>query len=224
MVCKAVEERSGHLGVAKDGGPFTEVEVGGYDDRGALVEAADEVEQQLAAGLGERKVAKLVEDQEVEAAQQVSRAPLPVGTSFGIELVHQVDGVEEPSSFASPDAGPGDAHGKVGFAGPGATDEHDIALLFKEIPGGQVAHQRLVDRRALEAELVDLFRQRQFGDGHLVFDRGRLLLADLGVKQVTDDLLRFMLPLHRRGDDLIVGGLHAVELQLARRAGGTPKA
>ena len=32
MVGKAVKERSGHLGVGKDGGPFTEVEVGGHED------------------------------------------------------------------------------------------------------------------------------------------------------------------------------------------------
>jgi hypothetical protein len=37
--------------------PFTEGEVGGDDDRGALVEAADEVEQELAAGLGEGQIA-----------------------------------------------------------------------------------------------------------------------------------------------------------------------
>ncbi len=78
-------------------------------------------------------------------------------------------------------------------------------------------HQRLVDRRFLEAELVDLLRQRQLGDCHLVFDRARLFLADLGIPQVADDLLRLVLTLHCRGDDLIVGGLHAVELQLAHR-------
>ncbi len=85
------------------------------------------MEKQLAACLREGELAELVKDQEVEAAQQVCRAPLSVGTGFGIELVHQVHDIEEAPPFAAPDAGPGDAHGKVGFAGPGATDEHDIA-------------------------------------------------------------------------------------------------
>ena len=49
--------RGGHLGVAEDGRPFAEGQVGGDDDRGALVEPADEVEQQLASGLGEGQVA-----------------------------------------------------------------------------------------------------------------------------------------------------------------------
>ena len=85
MVGKAVEQRGSHLGVAEDRGPFAEVEVGRHDDRCALVEAADEMEQQLAASLGKGEIAELVEDQEVEAAQQVCRAPLSVGTGFGIE-------------------------------------------------------------------------------------------------------------------------------------------
>lgn len=157
------------------------------------------------------------EDQEVEATQQISGSPLAVGTGFGIELVHQVHDVEEASPLAAPDARPGDAHGKVGFAGPGAADEDDVSLMVEELPAGQIPGQCFVDRRALEDELVDFLGQRQLGDGHLVFDRTRLLLADLGVQQIADDLLRFVLTLHRRGDGLIVGGLHAVELQLAHR-------
>ena len=53
VVGEAVEESGGHLGVAEDGGPFAEGEVGGDDDRGLLIETAHEVEEQLPAGLGE---------------------------------------------------------------------------------------------------------------------------------------------------------------------------
>ena len=53
---EAVEQGGGHLGVAEHGGPSAEGEVGGDDDRGALVEAADQVEQQLAAGLCEGQI------------------------------------------------------------------------------------------------------------------------------------------------------------------------
>ena len=52
VVGEPVEQRGGHLGVA-DVGPFPEGEVGGDDERGPLVEPADEVEEELAAGLGE---------------------------------------------------------------------------------------------------------------------------------------------------------------------------
>ena len=67
---EAVEQRRGHLGVAEDARPFAEGEVGGDDDRGLLVEPADQVEQQLAAGLGERQVAELVEDDEVHRGER----------------------------------------------------------------------------------------------------------------------------------------------------------
>ena len=74
---QAVEQRGGHLGVAEDGRPFAEGEVGGDDDRGALVEPADEVEQELAAGLGERQLAELIEDGEVHAGEIIGDTALP---------------------------------------------------------------------------------------------------------------------------------------------------
>jgi hypothetical protein len=74
VVGEAVEERRGHLGVAEDGRPFTEGEVGGDDDGGLLVETADEVEEQLTTGLGEGKVAEFIENDEVQAAEVVGNA------------------------------------------------------------------------------------------------------------------------------------------------------
>ncbi len=44
VVGQAIEERGCHLGVTEDAGPFPESQVGGDDDRGALIEPADEVE------------------------------------------------------------------------------------------------------------------------------------------------------------------------------------
>ena len=43
-----VEERRGHFRIGEDRGPFGEGEVCRHNDRGALVKAADQVEQQLA--------------------------------------------------------------------------------------------------------------------------------------------------------------------------------
>ena len=71
MMGETVEQRGGHLGVAEDGGPFAEGEVGGDDDRSALVEPAHEVEEQLPAGLSEGQVAEFVEDDEVAADELV---------------------------------------------------------------------------------------------------------------------------------------------------------
>jgi hypothetical protein len=43
---KTVEQGRGHLGITEDRGPFAEAEVGGDDDAGALIELAQQVEQQ----------------------------------------------------------------------------------------------------------------------------------------------------------------------------------
>lgn len=49
VVSEAIQECSRHLGVAEDGGALAEAEIGGDDDAGALVELAEEMEQQGAA-------------------------------------------------------------------------------------------------------------------------------------------------------------------------------
>ena len=87
VVSEAVEQSSRHLGVCKDARPFAEGEIGGDDDGGALVESADEVEQELAAGLGERQIAEFVEDDEVHAGQVIGKPSLPRVAGFGLEPI-----------------------------------------------------------------------------------------------------------------------------------------
>jgi len=95
MVRETVEQRGGHLGIAKNGRPFAEGEIGRDDDRGALVEAADQVEQQLAARLREWQVAQLVEDDEVEAGEIIGKPALAARSALGCEAIDEIDGVEE---------------------------------------------------------------------------------------------------------------------------------
>ena len=73
----------------------------------------------------------------------------------------------------------------------------------------------MVDRRALELEVIEVLGERQLGDGELVFDRAGLLLVDLGAEQIANNALRFMLALDGGGHDLVVSRLHAVELEFA---------
>lgn len=49
VIGEPVEQGRGHLGVAEDGGPFGEAEIGGDDHAGTLMELAQQVEQQCAA-------------------------------------------------------------------------------------------------------------------------------------------------------------------------------
>ncbi len=75
VVGKLVKKSGGDLGVAEHARPFTEGKVGRGDNRCLLVKSADQVEQEVTAGLGEGQIAHFVEDQEVEPAQQIGHAP-----------------------------------------------------------------------------------------------------------------------------------------------------
>ena len=95
----------------------------------------------------------------------------------------------------------------MGLAGAGSPDQHGVALLGDESAAGKLIDEGLVDRRTAELEVVEVLGERQLGDGELVLDRTRLLLADLGGEQIADDALRFMLAFDGRGHDLVEGGL-----------------
>ena len=79
MMSEAIEQCRCHLGVAEDARPFAEGEIGRDDDRGALVETADQVEQELSAGLRERQIAELIENDEVQAGEIVGEPSLAAG-------------------------------------------------------------------------------------------------------------------------------------------------
>ncbi len=50
---QTVEERGDHLCITEDAGPFAERQVRGDDDGCPLIETADQMKEQLAAGLSE---------------------------------------------------------------------------------------------------------------------------------------------------------------------------
>src|SRR4051812_26151269 len=112
---EAVEECGGHLRVASEHArPLAEGEVRGYHDGGLLIEAADQVEQELPAGLGEGQIAELVQHDEVHAREVIGDAALASGAALCLESVDEVDDVEEASAGAVADAGARDRDREVG--------------------------------------------------------------------------------------------------------------
>jgi hypothetical protein len=102
-----IEQRGGHLGIAEDGRPFAEGEIGGDDDGCALIEAADEMEEQLAAGVGEGQIAEFIKDDEVEAGQVIGDPPLAGIAGFGFEPIDEIDNIVEPTASAGTDTASG---------------------------------------------------------------------------------------------------------------------
>src|SRR6516165_903189 len=138
VMSEPVEQRGGHLGIAEHAGPLSEGEVGGDDDGGALVKPTDEVEQKLAAGLCERQVAQLVENDEVHAGQMFGEPALSAVAGLGLETIDEVDDIVEASSGAIADTASRDGDGQMGLAGARSADEHDVALLGDEAAAGEI--------------------------------------------------------------------------------------
>ena len=103
MVGQPIEHGGGHLGVAEHLRPIGECEVRCDEQRGVLVELADKVEQQLAAGLAERQIAELVDDDEIVAQQLLGQPAAATGGLLLLQLIDQIDQVEEAASGASTD-------------------------------------------------------------------------------------------------------------------------
>ena len=117
MVRQAIEHGGGHFDVAEHLGPIGEGEVGGDQQRGVLVELADEMEQQLPAGLAEREIAEFIDDDEIVAEQFLGQAAALARGLLLFELVDEIDEVEELSSSTATDDGGGDGDAQMGFAG-----------------------------------------------------------------------------------------------------------
>ena len=95
MMREAVQHGRGHLGVTEDGRPFAECQVGGDNDRRSFVELADEMEEQLTAGLAEGQISKLVDDDEIVAQQLLRQSPAFADRLFLFQLIDQIDEIVE---------------------------------------------------------------------------------------------------------------------------------
>src|SRR5205823_14119406 len=104
MMGETIEERGRHLGVAKHTGPIAKGQIGGDDNGSALVKPADQMKEQLAAGLSERQVAELVENNEVDAGEIFGEPPLPAGAGLALQPVDEVDDGVEAAPGAATDA------------------------------------------------------------------------------------------------------------------------
>jgi hypothetical protein len=78
-----------------------------------LVEPADEMEQELPAGLSEGEITEFVEDDEVHARQLISEPTLPSVAGLGLEPVDQIDHIVESAAGAGTDAASGDGDSKA---------------------------------------------------------------------------------------------------------------
>jgi hypothetical protein len=145
------------------------------------------MEQQRAAGLAERQVAQLVEDDQIHSQQAVCDAPgAPLGL-LALQRIDQVDRrVEAHSATVPGDAGHAQRRGQVRLARAGPADEDDVLRLVDELHLGQPHDQLVIDGRDVELEAREIAVHRELRRVHLVFDRAHAPIDGLGLQQVFD--------------------------------------
>ena len=132
MMGGPVEQGRRHLRVGEHGRPLAEREVRRHHDRHALVEIADQVEQELAPAHGERKVAQLVENDEVQPTESPRHPSLAIRLGFRHQPVDQIDDIEEPAAATVPDPAAGQADREMRLAGP--DDKNRVVLPVERVP------------------------------------------------------------------------------------------
>ena len=100
MVGDAVEERASEAFAGEHRGPFLEGQVGGYDGGAVLVAPAEDVEQELAAGLREGHVSELVDDQQADLGELVLEAEQPLLVARLDQFMDQIGGRGEAHAEA----------------------------------------------------------------------------------------------------------------------------
>src|SRR5258708_5009352 len=156
-VGETVEQRGRPLGVAEHGCPLAEAEISRDDDAGALVELAQQMEEQRPAGGAERQVAKLVEDDEIgvsEPGRDLARFALKL---LLFKSVDEFDRGEEPNALAVMlDGLDADRRSEMRLACAGAADQDDIVGVFQELAAMELTCERLVDLAAGEVEAGEI--------------------------------------------------------------------
>src|SRR5277367_2217250 len=190
-VGETIEQRGRHLRVAEHGCPLAEAEIGCDDDAGALVELAQQMEEQRAAGGAERQVAKLVEDDEIgvsEPGRDLARFALKL---LLFESVDEFDGGEEPDALAMVlDRLDADRRSEMRLACAGAADEDDIVGVLQKLATMQLTCEGLVDLTAGEVKARKIAIVRKAGGFELISRRSHLPIGRLCFQKLRQDRQR----------------------------------
>ena len=102
---------------AEDLGPLVEGQVGGDQDRPSLVSLAEDLEEELRAGLGEWDEAQLVDDEQLEAGKSLLEVEQPSLVLGLDQLVDQRGGRGEADRQSPLAGGEPQTEGHMGLAG-----------------------------------------------------------------------------------------------------------
>ena len=122
-VSEAVQQSAGEPLRVEDLGPLVDGQVGGGQDRPSLVPLAEDLEEELCAGLGEWDEAKLVDDQQLESGKSLLEVEQPSLIPGLDQLVDQRGGRGEADRQPPLPSGEPQAEGHMGLAGAANGDD-----------------------------------------------------------------------------------------------------
>ena len=128
-----IDERSGHDLVAQDLAPLLEAFIGGQHSGCALIAPVDELEEEHGAGLADRQVADLVDDQERRIGEDLEAASQLAG---GLGFFERGDEVGQSAVVDSAPAlgrGSGEADREMRLADARRAEEDHVLLTLQEV-------------------------------------------------------------------------------------------
>ena len=176
--------------VAEDFAPGAEGLVGGDDERGALVAAADEHEHQVGGVRVKWDVSDLVDDQQRDALEA---GELVVEVAVALRVGQQRDpfgrGAKE-NAVAGQAGADAERDGEVGLAGAGRAEQDDVLAAGEEVQLGEV-QDGVAAQRGLkgEVEFLDRLAGREAGGLDAGLAAVAVAAVDLGLEQGGGELL-----------------------------------
>ena len=143
---EAIQESAGEPFGAQHLDPVLERQIGCDDEAGALVSAADDIEEQFGTGLGEWDVAEFVEDEQIEPFELLDEALQVVIVTLFEHMGNQGGNPEKADSPALGAGGKAQGGGQVRLTGAGVTEKEHVFVLIDIFPAHEFTHERLVDR------------------------------------------------------------------------------
>ena len=146
MVQEAVENSRGDGGVVvEDLGPLFVGLIGRDDGRSLLVTAADDLEEQIGAGLVDRQVTEFVHDQDPWGEELLEFVLEAVLSLSGGEGVDGLDCGGEENRMVVQAGGVAQSQRQVTFARPNAPDKDDAGVVLEEGQAKEVLDLGTVD-------------------------------------------------------------------------------
>lgn len=133
MVREAIEQRAGQTFLAERDVPLVERQVRGDDGGAAFIALADQLEQQLGAGPGERDKAQFVNDQQLVAGKLLLQAQEPLVVAGLDEFVNDGGGSGEAGFDAMLASRQADADGDMGLADTAGPQRDDVLAAIDEL-------------------------------------------------------------------------------------------